>query len=234
MIKFGFFNAAEGTTDREYNAEDFNKCLDAIAGDGVFSRYGGALTVGYNTGMSVQVLDGFARFNTYWIENDAFMNLDIAAASTQYARVDTVVVRVNISARTVEIAVKTGTPAAEPVAPELVRTDAVCEYCLARITIPANTTQITQDMITDTRGNASVCGWIKCGKLVRYQSAITITSATTTVSINIPEYEKGDILDVYRDGVLETAYTDNGDGTITFANAISSGTLICRIIKNTF
>ena len=60
MITFGFFNSVNG--DRIYNANDFNSCIDAIASDGVFKRNGGGLQVGVNTGMRVQVLDGYARF----------------------------------------------------------------------------------------------------------------------------------------------------------------------------
>lgn len=235
MIKCGFFDSVNG--DRIYSAADFNKCFDAIASDGIFKRFGGALTVGYNTGMSVQVLDGFARFNGYWIENDAFINLDIPAASTQYARIDAVVIRVNISARTIEIAVKQGAAAETPTAPEMERGETVNEYCLATVAVAANTTQIQQSNITDTRGVPELCGWVKCGALVRYTSQTTLSAATTTMSINIPEYESGDILDVYRSGIhmLDGVdYTNNNDGTITFPSALSAGDMSFVVTKQSF
>lgn len=235
MVNYGFFDSVNG--DRVYNSAHFNRCFDAIASDGVFKRFGGALQVVLNTGMSVQVLDGFARFAGYWIDNDAFINLDIAAASTQYARIDAVVVRVNISARTIEIVVKQGTAAATPTAPEMTRTETVKEYCLATVAVAANTTQIQQANITDTRGDADVCGWVKCGALVRYQSTKTLSTATTTMSIDIPEYSSGDVLDVYRAGMYLISgvdYTNNNDGTITFSSALSSGTICCVVTKQSF
>lgn len=234
-ITYGFFNSVNG--DRVYNADDFNSCIDAIASNGIFKRNGGGLQVGVNTGMSVQILDGYARFNGYWIKNDAITNLTISAADATNPRIDAVVLRVDTSARTVTIAVKTGTAAATPTSPEMTRTETVKEYCLATVAVAANTTQIQQANITDTRGDADVCGWVKCGALVRYQSTKTLSTATTTMSIDIPEYSSGDVLDVYRAGMYLISgvdYTNNNDGTITFPSALSSGTICCVVTKQSF
>ena len=125
-ITYGFFNSVNG--DRVYNADDFNSCIDAIASAGVFKRNGGALQAGVNTGMSIQVLDGYARFKGYWIKNDAVINLTIPAADTQNPRIDAVVVRVDTSARTVTIAVKQGTATVTPAAPEITRSETINEY----------------------------------------------------------------------------------------------------------
>ena len=234
MIKFGFFNSVDG--DRVYSADDFNNCFEPIASDGVFKRYGGALQVVLNTGLSVQILDGYARFAGYWVHNDAFVNMDISTPSTSYARIDAVVARVNITDRNVEFAVKIGTPAAIPSAPEMTRMDDVKEYCLALVNVPANATQISQSNITDTRGDASVCGWVKCGKLARYIRTETVSTSTTTLNIDIPEYENGDVLDVYRGGM----YLINGvdytvsDGVITFTSEISSGTIAIIVTKSVY
>ena len=151
-------------------------------------------------------------------------------------RIDAVVARVNITDRNVEFAVKTGTPAATPAAPEMTRTDDVKEYCLALVNVPANATQIEQSNITDTRGDVSVCGWVKCGKLARYIRTETVSTSTTTLNIDIPEYENGDVLDVYRGGM----YLINGvdytvsSGVITFTSAISSGTIAIIVTKSVY
>ena len=100
-----------------------------------------------------------------------------------------------------------------------------------------NATSITMSNITDTRGDASVCGWVKCGTPARYTNNTTITASTTTMSIGIDEYSSGDLLDVYRGGLYlvdGVDYTDNKDGTITFTNAISSGTIIFVVTKIVF
>ena len=234
MIKFGFFNSVDG--DRIYSADDFNKCFEPIASDGVFKRHGGALQVVLNTGLSVHILDGYARFCGYWVHNDAFVNMSIAAPSITYARIDAVVIRVNIADRSAEFAVKTGTPAETPAAPEMTRTDDVKEYCLALVNVPANATQIEQSNITDTRGDASVCGWVKCGKLARYIRTETVSTSTTTLNIDIPEYENGDVLDIYCGGMYlinGVDYTVNS-GVITFTPAISSGTIAIIVTKSVY
>ena len=226
MITCGFFNSVNG--DRVYNADDFNNCINAIASDGVFKRNGGGLQVGVNTGLSVRILDGYARFNGYWIKNDAIMNLDLSAADTTNPRIDAVIVRVDTSARTVSIELKIGAAAATPTAPEMTRSATVNEYCLATVAVAANSTSISQANITDTRGDASVCGWVKCGSPARYTNSATISEPTTTMPIGIDAYNSGDLLDVYRGGLYlvdGVDYTNNNDGTITFANAISSGTI---------
>lgn len=235
MITCGFFNSVNG--DRVYNADDFNSCIDAIASDGVFKRNGGGLQVGVNTGLSVHVLDGYARFGGYWIKNGVIMNLELTAADTINPRIDAVVVRVDTSSRTITIEVKTGTAAATPTAPEMTRSATVNEYCLATVAVAANSTSISQSNITDTRGDASVCGWVKCGTPARYTNSVTITESTTTMSIGIDAYNSGDLLDVYRGGLYLVSgvdYTNNNDGTITFTNAISSGTIAFVVTKLVF
>ena len=165
------------------------------------------------------------------------MNLNLSAADAINPRIDAVVVRVDTSARTVDIAVKTGTAAATPTAPEMTRSATVNEYCLATVAVAANSTGISQANITDTRGDASMCGWVKCGTPARYTNSVTISEATTTISIDIPEYINGDLLDVYRDGLYfvdGVDYTNNNDGTITFTNAISSGTIVFVVTKLVF
>ena len=233
-IACGFFNSVDG--DRVYNADDFNGCIDAIASDGVFKRNGGGLQVGVNSGLSVQVLDGYARFKGFWIKNDTITNLTISAADAINPRIDAVVVRVDTSARTVDITVKTGT-AATPTAPKMTRSATVNEYCLATVAVAANSTSISRENITDTRGDASVCGWVKCGTPARYTNSVTITESTTTISIGIDEYSNGDLLDVYHGGLYlvdGVDYTNNNDGTITFINAISSGTMAFVVTKIVF
>ena len=55
------------------------------------------------------------------IQNSAALNLTISDASETYGRKDAVVIRLDKSSRAISIAVKTGTPAASPVAPSMTR-----------------------------------------------------------------------------------------------------------------
>jgi hypothetical protein len=56
--------------------------------------------------------------------------------------------------------VKKGTPATNPVAPEMVHDEYVNEYCLATIRVVAGASTISGSMITDTRPDTNVCGWV--------------------------------------------------------------------------
>jgi hypothetical protein len=66
----------------------------------------------------------------------------------------------NEDVRDIVIDVLQGTPSAEPVAPELTRTTSYYEVGLADILVEVDATQISQDVITDTRLLNSRCGMI--------------------------------------------------------------------------
>ena len=58
------------------------------------------------------------------------------------------------------IEIKKGTAALNPTAPALTRTTSRYEMSLATIRVNKQITAITQSMITDTRANSTVCGWV--------------------------------------------------------------------------
>lgn len=154
-VTYGFFNSVNG--DRKYNAEQMSEYFRGIINEGVYQHLDGGLAVTAGTGLAVNVAAGRAIIQNRWIQNSAAMSLTIAAASETYARKDAVVIRLNWSSRAISIAVKTGTPAASPVAPSMTRNATTYEMALAYVNVAANATSVT---VTDKRSDSTVCGWV--------------------------------------------------------------------------
>lgn len=162
-IKGYFFNAVlqDSVYDRTYDAEDVTSYLDMLVGDGVFPNPSTNLQVMAGTGMQVSVRAGQGWINGHKMINTAALPLTIAAANALLTRIDRVIFYVDYSTRVMGIEVKTGTAAASPTAPALVRTDSRYEMCLANVTVAKGVTSITQAAIQDTRGDSAVCGFVQ-------------------------------------------------------------------------
>lgn len=158
-VTYGFFNAID--SDRVYNADQMSEYFKGLITDGVYESVGNALYVQQEAtpSMNVKVGTGRAIINCKWLENDAVEIIPITAASVAYPRYTAVVVRLDMSERTMSIVTKDGTPSASPVKPQMTNTDSIKEICLAMIYVSAGVTSITQANIQDTRGT-SLCGWI--------------------------------------------------------------------------
>lgn len=158
-VTYGFFNALDG--DRVYNADQMSEYFKGLISDGVFESVGDALYVQQEAtpSMNVKVGTGRAIINCKWLENDAVEIIPITAASVAYPRYTAVVVRLDMSERTMSIVTKDGAPSASPVKPQMTNTDSIKEICLAMIYVSAGVTRITQANIQDTRGT-NLCGWI--------------------------------------------------------------------------
>ena len=154
-VTSGYFNSVNG--DRKYNADQMSEYFRGIINEGVYQHLDGGLAVTAGTGLAVNVAAGRAIIQNRWVQNSATMSLTIAAASETYARKDAVVIRLNWSSRSISIAVKTGTPAASPVAPSMTRNSTTYEMALAYVNVAANATSVT---VTDKRSDSTVCGWV--------------------------------------------------------------------------
>lgn len=108
-----------------------------------------------------------------WIRNEAFagksvcnkenvvLNFDLADGTLN--RIDRIVLRFNKAQRSSNIMILKGTPATNPSAPAVSRTSDVYDLGLYTVYLPAGSTVIAQDNITDTRGDAAVCGRVGDG-----------------------------------------------------------------------
>ena len=164
MERCGFFDAnlVGEEYDRVYLASQFAAYFASFIGNGVFAEHSNQLQVMEmaTPQMQIGVERGQAWINGYWYENTDILYLPIDVADGVLNRIDSVVLRLGFSERNMWLAVKKGTPAINPIAPEVTRTADYYELQLATISIPAGSIKITQAQITDTRMNQDVCGWV--------------------------------------------------------------------------
>lgn len=161
-IKSYFYNAIfDGEEyDRVYNAEDVTSYLDKIVGSGVFPYPSTQLQVRAGTGMQIIVNEGQGWIHGHKMINDADLILAVDAADVLLNRIDRVVFYTDSNERTMGIEIIKGTNAVNPAAPALTRNSSRYEMSLATINIKKGTTSISASMISDTRPNSAVCGWV--------------------------------------------------------------------------
>lgn len=229
-VSYGFFNSVGG--DRKYNAEDVGRYLQGIVSDGVYADASTSLQVLAGSGMVVTVQAGRGMLDHHFMENTEPLELTLSAAGTQ-DRIDAVVMRLDMERRLCEIAVKEGTPAVTPKRPSLFRTDNTKEYMLASVYVKKLATTITQEEITDTRADSSVCGWVTgvidhldtSALMVQWQAAYEAARAKMHADIdnNQAEYDEWFAgLPEPEDGVgvasveqTTTSTADDGNNVIT-------------------
>lgn len=143
--------------DRASGSAEFARLLAAFLTNGVFGS--GMFAVTAKTGMQVEVSAGSCviggRFGFAIVPETLTV-----AADVQYPRIDSVVLRMDVAepVRDIHLEVHQGTPSPAPQAPALTRDGTVWELGLANVLIPANSTAIAQERITDTRLDTSRCG----------------------------------------------------------------------------
>lgn len=173
MVSFPFDSKVTGYDsdnypiyDRAVDSSTLSTMINEFVSTGVFPKDAfpkdaGGFTVTAGDGMTVNVSPGSAMIRgTTCIEKDA-RTLTIQAADSTYDRIDSVILRYDNSenVRAIDLYVLKGTAASAPVQPALTRDDTIFEIALANIYIPVNATTISDERITDTRGDTSRCGW---------------------------------------------------------------------------
>lgn len=149
----GFFVSQSG--DRKYTPDWLAGYIKALVTTGVYSSELGVVAA---DGMIVNVAIGRAWIEGYLYLNDSPLELAIATADSALHRRDSVIVRLNMTERTITTMVLTGTYGTDPLAPAVTRTADVYDLKIAEVYVAAGTTKITQAMIKDTRLDDSVCG----------------------------------------------------------------------------
>lgn len=163
-IESYFFNAildGQGGYDRTYNSDDFTSYLELLVGDGVFPTPSMQLQVTSNSTMGVRVRAGQGWIQGHKLVNTADLALEIEASDVLLDRIDAIIMYCDWINREMGIEVKKGSASSSPYAPSLVRNAGTrYELCLAQVSVPKQTTTITANLITDTRGNSNLCGWV--------------------------------------------------------------------------
>ena len=162
-ITYGFFNAikqSDGTYDRVYNADQMSTYFEGLVSDGVYESVDDGMQVLAGTGMQVQVGAGRAIIDSKWLKNTAAYPLTINAAHVTLNRYTAIVIRLDLSARTISIATKDGENATAPIKPTMTNSETTKEMCLAYVYVGRGVTAITQANVEDTRPDNNVCGWV--------------------------------------------------------------------------
>lgn len=238
MQRSGFFNALynDGVYDRKYNANDYCDNLAVVISNGVLRSENDDLKTTAD-GMAVTVGVGRAWINGHYYYNDTPHTFAAATAPTGGTRYDRVILRLDtdISARSIELVYREGVAANTPTKPAIIRNDNVFELVLADVFIDTNATSV---IVTDTRPDASVCGWVYSTSgdnsfftsldsifadwfeekkhtlasvtlFKKYEWRTVTESATNTATFNIPQYdEETCFLEVYVNGMYNAADDD--------------------------
>ena len=159
--RYSFFNAevdTSGNYDRTYLAEDIASYFASFVGNGVYANSADNLKIVPSDAMTIAVKAGKGWINGYYYENDSDLEFLLDNADGAKGRIDSVVLRLDLTNRYLRIFVKKGALATNPVAPTLTRNADVYELQLATISVSAGATAIAEAQITDTRFNSAVCG----------------------------------------------------------------------------
>lgn len=159
MIYFPFDNKSETELDRNVSSDVFADYLATYFTNGVLMSPSTNLQVVQSNGMYVTVKPGVAVVNGRFAKEKDSRELQIQASQSQ-DRIDRVVLRLNKSARTLDLYVIKGMAATTPVPPDLVREGDLYDICLANLFISKLTTAIPDNRITDTRLDTTACGLV--------------------------------------------------------------------------
>lgn len=108
-----------------------------------------------SSGMQIKIKSGVGYEQGCFYKSDAVETRLISAAHATLGRIDLVVLRLDYVGETITTTVKTGTPAASPVAPALTQDANSWEIALAEVAVDAAVITIAADKVTDLREWAS-------------------------------------------------------------------------------
>lgn len=126
------------TTEAQYS-----RLFSALAENGVIS----GLVTTVSSGLNISVSAGAGLVQGFFYENTASVPLAVATANATQARKDYVVLRLDLVANSILLAVKTGTTSALGTLPTLEQTTTKWEHPIAEITVLANATNLTVDNV---------------------------------------------------------------------------------------
>ena len=152
-VKFGFYNALYNSTtgyDRNYLYESgqMSQLFDGLILDGVYLSSSKQFMVTPGEGMSVKVAPGMAWFKgTYTIlPEDLTIEIGAAPTTSNYSRIDAIVIEVNTSLAVRANSIKkiVGTAGDNPSKPSMAHSDGVDQYPIAYVTTYYGNTKIEE------------------------------------------------------------------------------------------
>lgn len=147
--------------DRAITAQDERDFNKLCWGNGVFINPIDGLMVTAHGGMTVNVKPGGAIIEGAVFKENNNRQITLSSASS-LPRIDRIVLRFDTAEdrRDIDIYLKEGVAATNPVAQDLIRESNYYELAIADVYIPARTTSIESVNISDTRMDSNLCGWV--------------------------------------------------------------------------
>jgi len=160
--KYGFFNST-AEDERSYDSADMAAAFHALASSGVAAADGCLEVTAEGSTMRTLIGYGAALVQGYYyqLKDDGGGVMAFAhTTEAELSRIDRIVLRLDLAARTVTVEKRIGTAASTPEAPALTRDDETWELSLAQVMIRAGAEEILASDITDEREDDDVCGLI--------------------------------------------------------------------------
>lgn len=197
--------------DRAVDSAFLRRFYKAYWDDGVFYKPSTSFAVtATGTGMNVQVQPGMAQVQGAFCLEDTVQTLPIAAADVSLNRIDSVVLRLDLSLdkRDISLAVVSGVAAVSPVAPALTRNNTTWELGIANVLVSAGAGVITQRDVEDTRLDDTRCGAVAqtVGELDTSGFFAQLTAMIARLRKEIGEVETGTA------AMLRSVYDPGDDG----------------------
>lgn len=197
--------------DRAVDSAFLRRFYKAYWDDGVFYKPSTSFAVtATDTGMNVQVQPGMAQVQGAFCLEDTVQTLPIAAADASLNRIDSVVLRLDLSLdkRDISLAVVSGVAAVSPVAPALTRNNTTWELGIANVLVSAGAGVITQRDVEDTRLDDTRCGAVAqtVGELNTSGFFAQLTAMIARLREEIGEVETGTA------AMLRSVYDPGDDG----------------------
>lgn len=197
--------------DRAVDSAFLRRFYKAYWDDGVFYKPSTSFAVtATGTGMNVQVQPGMAQVQGAFCLEDTVQTLPIAAADASLNRIDSVVLRLDLSLdkRDISLAVVSGVAAVSPVAPALTRNNTTWELGIANVLVSAGAGVITQRDVEDTRLDDTRCGAVAqtVGELDTSGFFAQLTAMIARLREEIGEVETGTA------AMLRSVYDPGDDG----------------------
>lgn len=158
-MRSGMFTSVNG--DRKYTSAFFAEYFASFIGNGIFPNPSTNTQVIADGGMSVIVQEGKAWIDGYILYVDNPQSLTLDTGDNLLPRIDKIVIRLDKINREIVLAIKKGTPATNPTAPNLQRDGDKHELGIANVRVDKAASVINQSNITDLRLNSSQCGIVK-------------------------------------------------------------------------
>lgn len=141
---------------RDYTAAFLYEAIALLVGNGVYANE--LAPTATNEDMSITHGAGRAWIGGVLYKNETPFDVQFDTADGSLNRYDSLMVRRNLSINETYAIVIKGSYATSPTPPEVTRNAEIYDLKICDVYIPAGCTKITQDQITDTRLDSSVCG----------------------------------------------------------------------------